>query len=224
MQTVVRELCPSGHPAHHPPMQHGVVQRLPVLVMAYMGRSGLGEWEGSPVPPTVVGSRVGAVPEAGPFPTPATSNRSCGFPASGFPADFTPRPMRPTATTTAAGTRPAPPCPRDAPSLERLGLHRAVQRPSQRLADCRAALSAAPASAILDDHLSAVGALRSAGITPCPHYYSPVRHPLVSPSTSRAHRLYDGASSRAFRPGTRRASPVAGCVLRLRAAGSTPPR
>ena len=71
--------------------------------------------------------------------------------------------------------------------------------------------------------MSAAGALRSTGITPRPHYYSPVRHPLVSPPISRGLRLYDGSSSRAFRPGTRRASPVARCVLCLRAAGSTPP-
>ena len=71
--------------------------------------------------------------------------------------------------------------------------------------------------------MSAAGALRSTGITPRLHYYSPVRHPLVSPPISRGYRLYDGSSSRAFRPGTRRASPVARCVLRLRAAGSTPP-
>ena len=39
----------------------------------------------------VVGSRVGAVPPQGPFPTPATSNGACGFPALRFLADFTPR-------------------------------------------------------------------------------------------------------------------------------------
>ena len=117
-------------------------------------------------------------------------------------------------------------CRRDAPPRERPGLPRTVQPSSQRLADYQAALSAAPASAFLDDHMSAAGALRSTGITPRPHYYSPVRHPLVSPPNSRGYRgytTYTTSSSRAFRPGTRRASPVARCVLRLRAAGSTPP-
>ena len=75
----------------------------------------------------------------------------------------------------------------------------------------------------LDDRLSAVGSLRSTGIAPRHHYYGPIRHPLVVPSVSREHRLYDGPNSKGFLPGTRRASPVAWCVLVSVLPVTTPP-
>ena len=44
---------------------------------------------------THVGSRAGAVARWAPFPTPASSNAACGFPALRFPAQFMFRVMRP---------------------------------------------------------------------------------------------------------------------------------
>src|SRR5450432_450716 len=57
-----------------------------------------------------------------------------------------------------------------------------------------------------------VGPLRSTDIAPLHRYYGPVRHPLAFPPISRFRRLY-GFLLRRFRDGTRRASPVARCIL-----------
>jgi len=58
------------------------------------------------------------------------------------------------------------------------------------------------------------GPLRSTDITPLLRYCGPVRHPLAFPPISRLCRLY-GFPLRRFRDGTRRASPVARCILAI---------
>src|ERR1017187_2299707 len=69
-----------------------------------------------------------------------------------------------------------------------------------------------PLPSLLSEPLQTAGPLRSADITPLHRYYRPVRHPLAFSPISRFSRLY-GSLLRRFRDGTRRASPVAPCIL-----------
>src|SRR5471030_905834 len=78
-----------------------------------------------------------------------------------------------------------------------------------------------PLPPILLVPLQTAGPLRSTDIAPLHRYYGPVRHPLAFLPTSR-FRLYGFSMLRRFRAGTRRASPVARCILVI--VLSLPPR
>src|SRR6266852_7483501 len=78
-----------------------------------------------------------------------------------------------------------------------------------------------PLPPILLVPLQTAGPLRSTDIAPLHRYYGPVRHPLAFLPTSR-FRLYGFSMLRRFRDGTRRASPVARCILVI--VLSLPPR
>src|SRR5580704_4381123 len=71
-----------------------------------------------------------------------------------------------------------------------------------------------PLPSFLLESLPPAGPLRSTAITPLPRYYWPLRHPLaVLPFPGVAG--YRSDLLQRFLPGTRRASPVAECVLAI---------
>ena len=156
-------------------------------------------------------------PTVNPSPAPATSNRAGGSPAPGSPARFWPRLMRPTAAAalSAATSPPTPPDP--------LGsAFPWAYSPVSGLADNGCFSQGTPAS-----H---VGGGVTSSRAPSLHGHYPASallrtHP--SPSrrrpTSRGRRFYGLPSFRGFRRGTRRASPVARCVLVAVLSLTTPP-
>ena len=100
------------------------------------------------------------------FPAPATSNRTCGFPASGFLTDVTPRH---TSQGLRLDVKPLP----DTPGLvylEGIGL-----RHSPTLVSFH--------------RMSEVRPLPSTGITRLPRYYRPVRHPKPPSLALAGYRL-----------------------------------
>jgi hypothetical protein len=109
-------------------------------------------------------------------PAPATSNGAGGFPALRSPARFTPRLMRLTAaaalwavTPSHGLTPPGPLGPAFPPAY------------IPRLRSCRSmgASIMAPLPPVSPEESRAAGPLGSAGVTPLPRYYGPIRHPLA---------------------------------------------
>jgi hypothetical protein len=110
------------------------------------------------------------------FPSPATSNGACRFPALRSPARFAGRFMGRSqwaVLSILTGHQPLlhtlPPLP-PSPSWISSG---------SGLADCRALLSDAPASHYCQRNYETAGSLRSLGITPVHRYFEPFRHLLA---------------------------------------------
>src|SRR5215831_16116420 len=79
-----------------------------------------------------------------------------------------------------------------------------------------------PLPPMLSEECRTAGLLRSTDITPLRRYYEPIRHPLV---VSRLPGVagYTAYQLPPFRVGTKRASPVARCVLAPVPSLTTPP-
>jgi hypothetical protein len=186
------------------------------------------------LPPPKVGSRTGAVrrrsglsvaprflwecltsPPVRPFPAPATSNGAGGFPALRSPVRFTPRLMRPAVAAALSATAPTPPGPPNSafplayiPRL-RSCRWRVLFSGHPCLPCCRKSYE--QQGPLAPRALPRLNATTGPSATLSPSADFPVL-PVIRPTQLPP-----------FRVGTRRASPVARCILVVVPSLTTPP-
>ena len=115
-----------------------------------------------------------------------THNPACGFPALGLPVGFAPRLMGPIGWERFRSSTPTPPGPAETntKTAKFIGLRLSVNPPPQVLQIMDGFITPSLPPCVVGG-IPTVGRLRSAGVTPHPHYYTPISHRLVFPSTSQ---------------------------------------